>query len=310
MMTISEILGELTPYTGTFPESALQAAIEQREAIIPELLRCLEAVAADPVAFTDPEYMLHLYALHLLAQFREARAYRLITKIFSAPGDIPYKLAGDTVTEGLKRILASVYDGDPAPLQSLIENPTVDEFVRDAGINAYVVLHDTGLVPRETVIGYFKSLFEGGLEKTPSLAWCGLVCAVADIAAPELIEQVRWAYAEGLADPGFSDLGSLEEDIFGRSGRSREPYTLITNTINEMEWWAAFHQEDDDIDDIDHFEDDPADFEEEEDFAATTPIATLAPPIPIRRVKIGRNEPCPCGSGKKYKKCCGSASSA
>jgi uncharacterized protein len=26
---------------------------------------------------------------------------------------------------------------------------------------------------------------------------------------------------------------------------------------------------------------------------------------PVRRVKIGRNEPCPCGSGKKYKVCCG-----
>ena len=23
-----------------------------------------------------------------------------------------------------------------------------------------------------------------------------------------------------------------------------------------------------------------------------------------KRVKIGRNDPCPCGSGKKYKKCC------
>jgi SEC-C motif-containing protein len=22
-------------------------------------------------------------------------------------------------------------------------------------------------------------------------------------------------------------------------------------------------------------------------------------------VKAGRNDPCPCGSGKKYKKCCG-----
>ncbi|WP_245439754.1 SEC-C metal-binding domain-containing protein [Microvirga aerophila] len=21
--------------------------------------------------------------------------------------------------------------------------------------------------------------------------------------------------------------------------------------------------------------------------------------------KVGRNDPCPCGSGKKYKKCCG-----
>lgn len=24
----------------------------------------------------------------------------------------------------------------------------------------------------------------------------------------------------------------------------------------------------------------------------------------LSRQKIGRNEPCPCGSGKKYKKCC------
>ena len=26
---------------------------------------------------------------------------------------------------------------------------------------------------------------------------------------------------------------------------------------------------------------------------------------PVRKQKIGRNDPCPCGSGKKYKKCCG-----
>ena len=26
--------------------------------------------------------------------------------------------------------------------------------------------------------------------------------------------------------------------------------------------------------------------------------------FPIKKTKIGRNEPCPCGSGKKYKKCC------
>lgn len=27
----------------------------------------------------------------------------------------------------------------------------------------------------------------------------------------------------------------------------------------------------------------------------------------IKEVKVGRNDPCPCGSGKKYKKCCGKA---
>lgn len=26
---------------------------------------------------------------------------------------------------------------------------------------------------------------------------------------------------------------------------------------------------------------------------------------PVSEIKVGRNDPCPCGSGKKYKKCCG-----
>jgi uncharacterized protein YchJ len=34
-------------------------------------------------------------------------------------------------------------------------------------------------------------------------------------------------------------------------------------------------------------------------------VALKSKPVPIRVVKIGRNVPCPCGSGKKYKKCCG-----
>ncbi|MFY9706319.1 MAG: PBPRA1643 family SWIM/SEC-C metal-binding motif protein [Desulfobacterales bacterium] len=36
-------------------------------------------------------------------------------------------------------------------------------------------------------------------------------------------------------------------------------------------------------------------------------LELLLNPTATRRVekKIGRNEPCPCGSGKKYKKCCG-----
>ncbi|WP_232364058.1 SEC-C metal-binding domain-containing protein [Desulforapulum autotrophicum] len=28
------------------------------------------------------------------------------------------------------------------------------------------------------------------------------------------------------------------------------------------------------------------------------------PPQPVKALKTGRNDPCPCGSGKKYKKCC------
>ncbi len=38
---------------------------------------------------------------------------------------------------------------------------------------------------------------------------------------------------------------------------------------------------------------------------ATTTTNRTAPPEPVSVEKIGRNEPCPCGSGKKYKRCHG-----
>ena len=36
------------------------------------------------------------------------------------------------------------------------------------------------------------------------------------------------------------------------------------------------------------------------------PLRTVLPPAPVHRAgqKVGRNDPCPCGSGKKFKKCC------
>ncbi len=40
---------------------------------------------------------------------------------------------------------------------------------------------------------------------------------------------------------------------------------------------------------------------------ANQPVGRPAQPTTVRRTqpKVGRNDPCPCGSGKKYKKCCG-----
>ena len=55
----------------------------------------------------------------------------------------------------------------------------------------------------------------------------------------------------------------------------------------------------------------------EEGAPAPTPTPARAEAAPVRRAglaaarrpvgaqKVGRNDPCPCGSGKKYKKCCG-----
>jgi len=39
--------------------------------------------------------------------------------------------------------------------------------------------------------------------------------------------------------------------------------------------------------------------------ASPIPAGQIAEPYRRGSVKVGRNDPCPCGSGKKYKKCCG-----
>lgn len=46
-----------------------------------------------------------------------------------------------------------------------------------------------------------------------------------------------------------------------------------------------------------------------------TVVSSDAPPVPDVPVEqahaeptVGRNDPCPCGSGKKFKKCCGKPS--
>jgi uncharacterized protein YecA (UPF0149 family) len=42
----------------------------------------------------------------------------------------------------------------------------------------------------------------------------------------------------------------------------------------------------------------------EQELDVLNPGETINVPY-IAPLKVGRNDPCPCGSGKKYKKCCG-----
>jgi hypothetical protein len=195
-----------------------------------------------------------------------------------------------------------VYDGNSALLHGLVETEEVNEFVRGAAIDALLVLERSGQMTHEEVVGYFHSLFHGRLNRTYSHAWNGLVCAVADLPAPELLEEVREAYGDGLVDSSVADLEGIERDLVAGKPSSRERYSIVTDAIKEMEPWSSFHPE----------------YSKPEwlpEAQAPLPPAPGRPPAPspesyvaaqpfIREPKIGRNDPCPCGSGKKYKKCC------
>jgi hypothetical protein len=279
-MEIQEILHKLERYEGHFPREAIEQAIEERDRITPHLLQLLGKAAENPKALLkDPDYMGHVYAMFLLSQFREKDAYPLIVKFFSQPGDLPLDLTGDVATEDLDSMLASVSCGDERLIKELIENPEVNEYVRSAAMRSLVALVLSGDLGRDSVMDYFKSLFRGKLPKEPSHAWDSLVACSMDLYPEEVYADIELSFRVGLVDQTFVSLQNVRHSL--DTGKEQTLarlmdypwYRLIENTVQEMEWWACFRAE------------------EQEN--------------PTKKRKIGRNEPCPCGSGKKYKKCCG-----
>jgi hypothetical protein len=317
-MDVEEILTQLDRNHTQVPRIAIEEAAAHREEIIPRLLAVLEEVAKDPTPFLDDQNRnIHIYAMYLLAQFRESRAYPLLVKIFSAPGEAPFDLAASVVTQDLTSILASVSDGDPGGMMELVENEKANEYVRGAAMDGSVTLMAFGKLSRDEVMAYFQHLFKI-LERKPSAAWDGLANACADIGPREVAGDLREAYDEGLVDSGSIGWDEVEEllDVSPAVAleKSRFRYRLITNTADAIRWWSCFHeyegkekwagagmQAEDDLEGLD----DPADI-----FPLLGPGPVIPEPYRRTEPKVGRNEPCPCGSGKKYKRCCGLISGA
>jgi hypothetical protein len=315
-MTIPEILRQLQHLPGRCEfapyEAALRAAIEQREAIVPELIAAIDRVSANPGPYfqRDNTDYLHTFAIYLLAQFRELRALDAILRFFSLPGEQALDLTGDMVTEQGAAVLASVCGGDPGPLLKLILDDSVNEFVRHQAQNALAVQSLWGERPREAVIEDLRRLFTTLPKPGNAYVWAGLTGLLCDFHVPELAPVARQAFAEGLVDENVLDLQWLEEELFQCRGKSLEYFrerNAPIDAIAECSVWLCFRDENEGLqpwqgpDDIDT-EDRPDDAlglppEELPDIPAPTPY--IAPP------KIGRNDPCPCGSGKKFKKCCG-----
>jgi hypothetical protein len=282
-MDVHQIVDRLEWFDGTFPRQALRAAIAQKDEVTPYLLEIIDEAENDALELLEQDdYMGHIYAMYLLAQFREKKAYPLIFSFFSLPGELASELTGDLVTESLHRILASVSCGDLGLIQSLAENEQADEFVRYAALESLLCLVAAGEISREEVMGYYKSLFNSSRTREPFHYWNGLVSCSTDLYPEEVLPEIKQAFAEGLVDEMFIDLGFVDrrlalgkEQVLAELGDGK--FKLIEDTVAEMEWWACFHE-------------------------TQQQVAT--------KRKVGRNEPCPCGSGRKYKKCCGAVSNA
>ncbi len=315
---LSDIMNEFETYRGYFPREALAAAIADPELVTPALLQSIRYATdeAEHIAAERPDYMAHIYAMYLMAQFRETRAYPLVAAFASLPEKLLYDIAGDFVTESLGQVFASVCGGDQRLIRELLEDEKIDEFVRGAAVHALVCLVVAGQAEREDVLAYFGELLRSDFAREPSYVLDDLILYAAHLCPTGIIDDIRAAYESGVADEGYILLEEVEERL--RTGPEAaldalskdRSYALINDTLEDMKWWTCIREDgafDEEVDE---------EFEEFDEDFDTTDFRPLPPPPHIERIpqaepirrespKVGRNDPCPCGSGRKYKKCCG-----
>lgn len=251
-MQVEEILAQLEINTKSFPRLALEAAIEQREAITPILLSTLDKLSDNLEQLLErEEYILHIHALYILAQFREPLAYPIIIKFFSVPGEAALDVTGDIVTEDLCRILASVSGKDIEPIKQLIENQNISEYIRGAALEALLVLVAQGVISREEVIQYYGKLYSAFTQNEGDYLWTELVSSSAQLSAIELKEEIDKAFKQDLIDPFFLDEEDVNDELqLGTEAalnrlRENRRYSFIENVVSEMENWSCFKPEED-----------------------------------------------------------------
>ena len=291
----NELREQIEYFSQPFPAAAIAFADAHREEVTPLLVEAIARLADHPEEDANPDYVLHLYAMHLLATWRETAAYAPLVRLGHHSEEVVSQLLGDTLTESYGRCLASVCDGDLSLLKGLVEDHTAAHWARHAALDAMMVRVFEGEASREELIAYLMRLGDAeairlrqpGRESRTFELLDSVVSVATDIGAVEMLERIQGWFADHLPNPTIADLPWTERHISRRYETCRDEQLgrgkgYVRSVKKEIGWWAGFA------------DDKPA---------RPKPAPTV---VPVRQdPKVGRNDPCPCGSGKKYKKCHG-----
>ncbi|MCB2298850.1 DUF1186 domain-containing protein [Clostridium tagluense] len=243
---MNELIKQIEYNNGKFQEEQLKEIISRKEEFIPELLQILENAKENyEEVLEKPNYFAHIYATFLLAQFKEKKSFKPIIDLISLPNEIPDDIFGDFLTEDLHKILASVCGGDLLPIKNLVEDSNVNEYVRCAAIKSFIVLLGEGVISQSEVIEYYKSLFEGKLEREFSQVWNELIYDSCEAGPSELYKYIEKAYADELVDVECISLEEVDGAVKIHDKEKfpklkDEGYSFIVDTIEELGCWRCF----------------------------------------------------------------------
>jgi hypothetical protein len=246
-----------------------------------------------------------IHALFLIGEMADTRSLPSLAEAIRLDDVMEGALLGDYVTEDLSGILALLPLEGFGGLTDLALDNSLNQFHRLAALEGLYGIASRHPVRRLELV----DLLIRTVRRDPDLAtatWALDLLARTD--CPDSRDIWKWAFSR-------RNIGCGIIESRGYSG-ARRRHKLWKDPALELE-------------PMDHFDPkrlaetaracEPVEAEWDEDGedevkgkgpvfgGEDLDVVYEMPPMPVqqrRRPKIGRNEPCPCGSGRKYKKCC------
>lgn len=312
---LDKLIAELDhEYTGNLPEAALREAQRRSEEVTPKLIELIRRATEAVRLGGEPASEGHVYALYLLTEFRAVAALPAILDAFSLPGEGPFELFGDSITEDGSRVLAALAVDRLDVIDGLIVNRSVNEYVRWEAAQTYLHLVRDGRMTRDEAVRRLGEHLRTAIANGDADLVTPLVIELASFAPHEVLPDIEDAYRRGLADESFIGLDDVHESLArGEAGIQEEldrcSPTGFEDTVEELKKWACYQEGPGPVAPTvdDDWTEDSGDWDEELDDLPEDDTLDAPGTIRYETPRVGRNDPCPCGSGRKFKKCCGKA---
>lgn len=287
-MNMNDAIEQLRPFNPHIPTDALAVLREHWVAAEPLLLEELDRRIKNPL--DEEESALFLYALYLCAEMRCEAAFERYVKLCRMPRLLQDHLLGDVLCESMDELLLRSCAGRFDALKQLVVDETANEYARSAALEALQKLALDGVFSKEEASAFCIELLEDKLEQRESFIWNQCVSMAAALQLKKALPLIEFAYDAGWVDSFFQTLDDVKSGLKRECPAPREPFSSTEDQMHAFtrNWNGATEE------------------------SGVSPESDLLnePRRVWRRRRVaqgkepGRNDSCPCGSGKKYKKCC------
>jgi hypothetical protein len=302
-MNVDEAWRQLGAEDG-LPREALQWSLDHWDEAAPRFVAKLRAYVGG-AKFSDNDLSSLFFAVHLCGEKREERAYVPLCELLGGAIDLEDWL-GDALTSTLPGILINVFDGDVKPLQRVYESASANPEARVAALFALgYLVRSKSVMSDEAMRAYLSEQGARLSDADPNgLVGYGWVTTVGALGYDTMGAEVARALSRGVADPELADIKTFHEDLGlsrqtsdGLAAFRRASVKPFESTIETLGKWGFANGVELGAPPTFARDDAP------QPWFSDVPAQYVEPYVnPLR--DVGRNDPCPCGSGKKFKKCC------